>query len=303
MNKTTPKDAFLHLGATFALYVSVISTLTLLFQYINYWLPDALLPFYGGGSIRWAIASIVVAFPAYIYVARLIYREGATEPAKYESRLRKWLMYLTLFIAALILAGDLIAVIYNFLEGELTARFILKAVAIGAVIGGAFYYLLWDLKRGSGAITPGAKQALTATVVAVALIVVYGFAIAGSPFEERLRRFDDRRVSDLQTIQRQVVNFYQAKGALPANLEELRDDISGFVPPVDPKTNEAYEYIPTGGLAFQLCATFEAKGDAAETERIAYPVFPGEKSESFAHGVGRTCFERTIDPAFYPVRK
>src|SRR3989338_8982898 len=90
------------------------------------------------------------------------------------------------------------------------------------------------------------------TIVAVA--VVAGFFIVGSPQEERLRRFDEQRVSDLQNLQYQILNYWQNKNKLPVVLSDLRDDISGFVPPVNPESGAEYGFrvIDNKQLKFDL---------------------------------------------------
>ena len=123
--------------------------------------------------------------------------------------------------------------------------------------------------------------------------------IAGSPFAERERKFDDRRLSDLQNIQYQIVSYWQQKDALPPTVDALKDEISGFVPPKDPETNSPYEYKTTGALSFELCAVFNQptrKEQLMNTPR-AYPMEMGV--EVWNHEAGRTCFTRTIDPELY----
>jgi hypothetical protein len=61
--------------------------------------------------------------------------------------IRKWLIYFTLFAAALIIIGDLVTLLNRFLEGELTVRFLLKVLAVFFVAGSVFYYYLWDLRK------------------------------------------------------------------------------------------------------------------------------------------------------------
>lgn len=50
--------------------------------------------------------------------------------------------YLTLLIAAGVLVGDLITLVYNLLSGELTVRFILKVLVVAAIAGSGFAYFL-----------------------------------------------------------------------------------------------------------------------------------------------------------------
>lgn len=152
LEKTGPKDIFLHLLAMITLYVSVASFIALIFQYINVLLPDllevnryALTSAYR--TIRFSISSLIVIFPLYIWTSWYLNKSYEAEPHKRNLRVRKWLIYFTLFAAALIIAGDLVALINNLLGGELTTRFTLKVLTILLVAGSVFGYYFWDIKR------------------------------------------------------------------------------------------------------------------------------------------------------------
>lgn len=135
----------------------------------------------------------------------------------------------------------------------------------------------------------------------VAVSVVASFFIIGSPIKERVRRFDERRISDLQSIQWEVVNYWQKKSQLPATLVALNDDIRGFSVPRDPETGGAYEYAGEGATSFSLCATFSlANNDRSDARGMTKPVPVGGENQSWAHGAHRTCFTRTIDKDLYP---
>jgi hypothetical protein len=77
----------------------------------------------------------------------VIHSKHRINPVKRLSTIRRWLTYLTLFIAAGVLIGDLITLVYNLLGGELTVRFVLKVITVAAIAGTAFGYYLWDLRR------------------------------------------------------------------------------------------------------------------------------------------------------------
>jgi len=151
-NKTGPKDVFLHLLAIIMLYVSAISFLTLVYQIINISFPD---PLEAGrfissginGAIRWSISSLVIVFPVYLLSSWYLNKSYEQAPVKRELRIRKWLIYFTLFVAALIIIGDLVTLINTFLGGGLTLRFILKVLAVLFVAGSVFWYYLWDLRK------------------------------------------------------------------------------------------------------------------------------------------------------------
>ena len=136
----------------------------------------------------------------------------------------------------------------------------------------------------------------------VAVAIIGGFFIVGSPTEARLRAFDTRRVEDFDMIQSQIVYVYwQSKSKLPNTLADLEDPINGFIVPKDPETATEYAYEIKGPLTFSLCATFNrpSLANAMSVARpIAYPA--GELSQNWEHGAGNVCFERTIDPDLYP---
>src|SRR3990167_9187917 len=116
--KISPKDVFLHILAIAALWASAISFIGLIFQYIDRFVPDAL---YRDGyrsigdSIRWSIAVLTVIFPVFLYVSRTLDLGYAEDPEKRNLKTRKWLLYFTLFATGLVIIGDLVTLIYNFL--------------------------------------------------------------------------------------------------------------------------------------------------------------------------------------------
>ena len=71
----------------------------------------------------------------------------ARDPMKRTSKVRRWLTYLTLFSAACALLGDFATLVYNALGGELTVRFLLKAITVALIAGTAFIYYLQDLRQ------------------------------------------------------------------------------------------------------------------------------------------------------------
>lgn len=304
--RNLPRDVFLYLLAVVALGMVAVNFGVLLFQYINVYVPDVVADRYLTadvyyGSIRWAVATLIIVFPVFIWVWRFLKRDIAANPEKREMRVRKWLLYLTLFVASVVIIGDLVALVYNFLQGELTTRFVLKMLAILSISGSIFYYYLNEL-RDNGRPTGLFARAVIAVV---AIAVIAGFFVAGLPASQRLVRLDDQRVQDLQNVQSQVIQYWQSKSRLPAGLADLRNDISGFVPPADPVTNAPYEYNVEGGLKFQLCATFQTTSKAAQPN--APKAVPAgsyyDQQSNWQHDTGRVCFERTIDPDLYPPAK
>lgn len=311
--KSSPRDVFLHLLAIITLYIAAVSFGALLFQYVDHFFPDILNAPYGSISpaIRWAIASLIIVFPVYIWISWFLGRDQIAHPEKRELRVRRWLLYFTLFLAAIVIIIDLVTLIYNFLGGDLTVRFLLKIVAVLFIAAAIFGYYLWGLRREGIAVRdPMMRFFIWAVVLIVAAATIGGFFLVGSPFQERLRRFDEQRVSDLQTIQWQIINYWQSKGKIPASLDDLRDPISGFVSPTDPETGASYEYQVTDTRAFELCATFKTASRETQMTGVRQPIPAGIEygtpikgiPDSWAHAAERVCFSRTIDPDLYPVQ-
>ena len=133
IKRNIPRDLFLHLLAIVTLYWSAISFVTLIWQLINNWFPDALNYYSANASlslIRFSVSAIIIVFPVFIVVSWYLNKIYRRESEVRESKIRKWLIYLTLFVASLVIIGDLIFVINSLLGGEVTTRFILKALSI-----------------------------------------------------------------------------------------------------------------------------------------------------------------------------
>ncbi len=307
--QTGPRDVFANLLATIGLYVSVISFGTLLFGYIEIYFPDALagdVARYQHAALRWPISILVIVFPLFVWLTTYLQKDLLKYPEKRELRTRKWLLYFTLFLTTIIIVGDLISLLYWFLSGDVTTRFVLKVFAILLIAAVVFVYYLWNLRKEIPASHNPMMRLFVRGVVALAgVAIVAGFFVVGSPQTERMLRFDDRRVGDLQSLQYEIVNFWQTKEHLPQTLAELTDDIRGFTPPQDPENNSPYEYRVTGDKSFELCAVLsrETNKDSAAviaTKPMPMPIADPYVPDNFLHAAGRQCFTRTIDPDRFP---
>lgn len=307
---TTPKDFFLWASAVIALYLSVVSFITLLFEYINYTFPDP--NAYAGdpysSAMRFAMAALIVLVPATLVFLRLIRGSIIQEAGKAGIWVRRWALQLTIFVMTFTILIDLITLVNYFLNGEVTTRFILKVVVVLLTAGFVFMHFFADLKGYWISHPKKANLVGIATAVVSLAAIIAGFFIVGTPSEARDVRLDIQRVSDLQSIQSQVVNFYQQKQELPVSLSELADPLSYFSLPVDPTTGADYTYRKTDELSFELCATFAregkdmtGRGGFGSDIAVSYP-YPGPDGtmENWQHGVGEKCFVRTIDPERYP---
>lgn len=307
--KITAKDFFLHVGAIASFYASIIALITLLFSVINYAYPritDSY--YYYSPSISLNVATLIVAFPLFLLLSRLLQKAYASEPTLQEVSIRRWLSYITLFIAGGAIAVDLITVIYMFLDGQdLTKGFLLKVLTLLIIASGVFIYYLRNIRN---MISPGERNVWRIVSILFILISIgVGFKVIGTPAEQRAARYDNQRVMDLQNIQWQVLNYWQQKGKLPVSLADLNDSLRGNNLSSDPVTHAQYEYTISGPLSFNLCATFSSEtrlGRAPMNGSRSMPVdglIFGKEGENWEHPAGRHCYMRTIDPDLYPPTK
>ncbi|KND50871.1 MAG: hypothetical protein AB202_00495 [Parcubacteria bacterium C7867-007] len=308
-SRTSPKDFFLWLGVIVALYSSITAIITLLFQYINYAFPDDLAGFSDpyGAPVRIAMATVVVMVPTMVVLLRIIRGTIEKEPGKANIWVRRWALGLTLFIATITVLIDLITLINTFLGGEITPRFGLKVLMVLLVAVGVFLHFLADMAGYWIANSKKATYVGIGVCVLAVVVIVSGFFVIGSPQKIRMLRYDAQKVSDLYSLQNQILNYWQVKQVLPADLNSTVDTFSYQSVPMDPQSKQPYGYTVTGPLSFEICADFNLpspdtanRGEFFGGETMYYGSVDG-KFESWEHGVGNTCFTRTIDPDRYPV--
>ncbi|MDO8496188.1 MAG: DUF5671 domain-containing protein [bacterium] len=305
-SKTFPRDVFLYLLSIITLVTIAVAFGILLYQYVDLQYPDLLTEGYSWSktgilsSVRNSMAVLIVVFPVFVWVSWFLRKDIAKHSEKRDLKIRRWLLYLTLFAASLVIIGDLVALLLNFLNGELSIRFALKVITVLFIASSVFAHYFSELRD-----KPFSWMGIfdKALVVLVGVTVVAGFWIAGSPAQQRAVRFDEQRVSDLSTIQYQVIDYWQRKKSLPQSTSDLTNNISGFVVPKDPELMTDYGYKVSGSLSFELCATFvtsKSEGSLGKDRAVPAPYYYGVDSSNWAHGQGLTCFERTIDPDLYP---
>ncbi len=292
------RDAFLHLLTFTALYSSIISGMMLLFEYVNRLLPD---PALGESAlyesdlsyIRWLLAVLLVSFPLLAFLWRILHREFVANPEKLTSGVRRWLTYLTLFITACAMVGDLIALVFSLLQGEFTVRFFLKVFIVFVLTGVPFGYYFSVLRMQPDMYRKWRHHrhfVFSSCVLALATFV-WGIVLVGSPAYGRAQRFDEQRVSDLRAIENEVLNnvYGQNRYALPAPtvlpkaLPKTLDEVAKNaqyqkLSVVDPDTGVPYEYKVTSATRFQLCATFTLQRSQQ------YDIF-------WDHPAGHHCYE------------
>lgn len=297
--ENTPRNVVLQIGSLIALYLSASFLLTLVFGLItiaypsdadNYWEIES-----ATESIRLGIAMLVVFFPTYLVLTRLLNRYRRTEHGALYLTITKWLIYLSLLIGGLVLLSTLVTTIYTFLNGDLSTRFMLKAGTVIGVIGMALHYYILDargywIKHEDKSIMFGIGAGLL-----VFLAIAFGLRNIETPAVVLEMKLDETQINDLRAIQSQIDSYMSiSSSTLPDNLETVYAE-SGLLVPAAPKDREGYTYEKTA-RGFKLCATFSRDNVPNEFIDTTFidPASKIKNPENWDYQAGRHCFERIV---------
>lgn len=257
-------------------------------------------------SLRWSIASLIVGYPVFIALGWRLNAARRNNPERRVSRVRAWLTYVTLIFAALILIGDLVAVVYNFLSGELGARFLAKAAIVGVISAAILVNFTRDAERETGGVDwIGRALAIVASLVTLAL-VLWAFFLVDTPAAARALSFDAQRMNDMHTLARRIDCHRTYFGETPESLPALEAALSRRTEqyPValgcdgealsDPQTAAPYRYERRVGDAFRICAAFShgwPDGEATANRYGVRPVAGKHRTLKTPDGPGEACFD------------
>jgi hypothetical protein len=291
MTSHNAKYAFYYLLSLAALIFMALSVGMIIFGVIDKTVIDALnYNSYNSvdAQLKFAISALFIAAPIYYFLSRLINRGLNKKELELDSSLRRWLTYFIILVSSLIILGVFIGVINNFLSGELTVRFILKAVTMLVIAAAVFSFYFYDIKRKEVKARDLVMCLFTwisAALVLAAFVTAWFFV--ESPSVARAKRLDQIVVNNIYELENAVNTYYNEYNRLPVNLDEIKNSPDIYLDAkslVDPESREAIEYKVSGEKDFSFCAVFRAPSDS-ENDSRAYG--PGNKE----HGAGYDCID------------
>lgn len=136
--------------------------------------------------------------------------------------------------------------------------------------------------------------------LAVIDVAVIGFVLSGTPQEQRLRRTDEQRISDLQNIANAIDQYWYYNRQLPTDLQTLTKQRNIYITSLnDPTTGADYEYLHASTSTYDLCASFETDSEK-NSSNLSIPRMPAETF--WLHPIGRRCLRIDIQrDKFAPV--
>jgi len=270
-----------------ALVFMSLATGMIIFQQINKGIVDVLDTFSGrfnDGQLKFAISALIISAPIFYYLMYLINKSLIKGDLDKDSAVRRWLTYFILLVAAVVMIGWLIGTLNSFLNGELTTKFLLKAITAIGISAGIFSFFLYDIKRDK---VKHEKDAVIniffyASLAVVIIVFVSALFIVESPTETRNRIIDDQILMNFDQIDSAINTYYQENSRLPDSLAALSEEFSYIRTEdlADPVTKENFGYNTKGEKSYELCANFRTSNmDRVINERYYSDRWPHETGE------------------------
>lgn len=263
MKNNNAKFTFFYLLSLVALLFMSLATGQVFFQAFNKYILDFTTPYsnsFNSDLLKVAISALFIAIPLYYLTMCYLERSLVKGHLEKESAIRRWLIYFILFVSSVVAIIWLIATISSFLNGELTSKFILKAIVAVVISAIIFSYYLYDIKREN--IKKNDKVILIYLIGTLIIVIgglVFSFFFVESPKEARARRHDSVVLDHFTQIDSALNAYFTKTDVLPDKLDKVLEQTPYLNLSLlkDPISGKAYDYKKTAKDAYELCATFQ----------------------------------------------
>lgn len=262
--KHPAKFTFLYLLSLASLVLTAIGVGMVVFELINKYIPDFLAYSYQGSfndsQLKFAFSALLISAPIYFLCSYFLEKNVRKENLSLSNSLRKWLLYLITFVSSVVIMGWLIGLLINFLGGELTLKFALKALSAIVISGLILGFYVYEIRRKTAKITPLVVKVYTIIfVVIVSSSLVLSLFLMESPQTARNKRLDEIILNSFDTISMAVDDYYYSEKSLPESLTDLDSEFLVEEQIHDPQTKEIFGYNIIDEGAYELCANFRTE--------------------------------------------
>jgi hypothetical protein len=292
MKNNNAKYAFLYMFSLVALLFMSLATGQVIFQAINKFITDVALPNannFNSDLLKMAISALIISIPIYYLVMRYLSKSLVKGELDKESAIRRWLIYFILFVSSVVMIIWLIVTIGSFLNGELTTKFILKAITAIAISGIIFSYYFYDVKRDD--IKAKDKVILIYLIATLVLTIgslIFSFFFVESPTAARARKHDEQVLNQFTELDSAFNTYYTKFNKLPDTLVAGLSETPYLTVDKykDPASSKPYEYKKTANDSYELCADFQTDNRDVKDQAIyAY-------ADRWPHATGYQCIKQ-----------
>lgn len=298
--RTSARDLFFYLLNFFSLALLALSLGRVWFSIINYYFTDRVAQYlnYALDGLGWGLAAVLVAAPVYVFISWRIERDLKLNLTRHDSKVRKILGYLAIFIASAVVIGDVIGLLSEFLSGQINARFIAKVIVIliiGLWIIGYYWFKFKTddkiINQPDYKITSWFSAVHLTFLVSVAVIsLVIGFVLQGNPYDRQKLVRDQQRRDGLVQLSQAVSDYYNTEKKLPNGLSDVYQG-NLMIMPKDPLDESIYKYEKVDDTNYKLCANFETEYDDNNSGYNTVPIKPYDSTTViWWHPAGNHCY-------------
>ncbi|GHB32121.1 hypothetical protein GCM10007094_21120 [Pseudovibrio japonicus] len=258
LRSTAAWDAVFYALLFAAFGMVIANTLTLLLGLITLWMPEAGDRFSSSGlrGLRWSMAALIIFTPVFVWLHHKDAHNCAANPASKYGGVRRWLTAIAIFAAAMTLLCDAIYLIYCFLDGDLTTRFITKSGAVALLSLVVIQYFRQDRQDHESVSKLDKLFARWLATGLAVFVLAFSFWTVGGPAQGQMEHRDSLRVSDMHRLSEGIRNCEATRDKdLPDELDPMScarspQRLTGFASQVT--------YKKLSATQFQLCTTVEA---------------------------------------------
>lgn len=268
---------FLYLSMFFSLGFLIGGMLTSLYQFVNKYIPDTSninefnASVFDDALLKIGLSMLFVASIVYFIASKVVNKKLIKGDIRSNSLVRKFLTYIALFILVAISIGSLVALVFNYLNGELTGNTFGKIAAFFVVSGFFALFYFWEIRRKE--LTDKKFDILYfITLAAVIIVLVFGVIIADSPQMTREKKLDENRVMEMQNINNNVGIFFNNNKRLPKADE------------IEKSAKFPIEYKIENDKIYYLCTDFLHLREKTDLY-----------DKQWNHSAGAHCFKLNID--------
>jgi len=242
------------------------------------------------------VSTLIVSALFYFYLSWKIRREENAVPLHHSNKFHQVVVYLALLLAALSISYSVVDVLQTTFYYGVTLAVFIKLGLIILIFGSIFGYYLADVKK-SGDWTHAKLSIVFWWIVLVLILgsIVGTFLIIGSPSFQKDKRFDEKRLANLQWIEDDFRTYYtDYSEPLPEELSDVySEETMNYL--LDPESNTPIEYNKTGANTYELCTTFSTSSNdyAIKLKRI-YGDNAKNTVDPWAYDAGYKCFNFAV---------
>lgn len=270
-----------------------LSTGMIIFQIINKNIADILNIYQGTFSsetLKFAISALIISAPIFYICMWQIYVNLKSGELEKDSGIRKWLTYFILLVSSVVMLGWLIGTINTFLDGDLTVKFILKALTAVLISAGVFSFYFYDIKRAE---VQGKNNVIRIYFYSSLVIILAAFVgslfVVESPTQTRDRKYDNLILDNFNNIDSAITSYFQEYKKIPEGLNELKTEYSylGDNSIKDPNKID-FEYKLVDKSIYELCATFRTSNKNENNQDYSY------YKDRWSHDAGYQCLQQKV---------